>query len=296
VRAPCRRGAGAVFTFAAALCMLAACTPADRGDPAVSAGRAAAGNPAGTLSAGVAINIAEQERATGDYPEAILFYRRALALEPDNQKALTELGVTLLDAGSPNEASEVFQKILIKAPRDPKAQIGLGEALLALDQPIPAAERLRQGLASGGDPKGFRALGVAEDLLGRFPEADEDYRKGLALAPDDPALRSDLGLSQALAGDFADSIANLRAAAAAPGATAQYRLNLALGLGLAGRMSEAQKVARLDLDERSVESNLAYYAQLRSLPTKERAEALLRPPAPQPQAAQAPSAQPASAP
>ena len=51
----------------------------------------------------------------------------------------------------------------------------------------------------------------------------------------------------------------------------------ALALGLAGRTTEAAQVARADLDERSVQSNLAYYAVLRAMSPKERTDALLRP-------------------
>jgi len=50
-----------------------------------------------------------------------------------------------------------------------------------------------------------------------------------------------------------------------------------LALGLAGRTADAGQVARMDLDEQSVQSNLAYYAVLRGMSPKERTEALLRP-------------------
>jgi Flp pilus assembly protein TadD len=100
----------------------------------------------------------------------------------------------------------------------------------------------------------------------------------LELAPNDVSLRNDLGLSQALAGDFDDAITILRSIASAPGAPAEYRLNLALALGLAGRRADAERVARIDLDERSVQSNLAYYDVLRALPATERARILLRGP------------------
>jgi Flp pilus assembly protein TadD len=190
---------------------------------------------------------------------------------------LSGLGYSLLDAGAPNEAAETFQKILAQSPNDAAAQVGLGEALLALDQPLAAATHLRKGLGSVGDARGFRALGVADDLLGQFQDAVADCERGLAATPNDPALRDDLGLSQILAGDVDGGLANLRAVASMPGAQARYRQNLALGLGLAGRAEEAERVARIDLDERSVASNLAYYATLRSLPPKDRAEAMLRP-------------------
>jgi Flp pilus assembly protein TadD len=90
-------------------------------------------------------------------------------------------------------------------------------------------------------------------------------------------LLTDLSLSLALDGDFDTAVSTMRAAASAPGATAQHRQNLALVLGLAGRDDDALKVAMIDLDERSARSNLGYYAQLRASPAKMRAEAILRP-------------------
>ena len=69
----------------------------------------------------------------------------------------------------------------------------------------------------------------------------------------------------------------LRRTAAGPNATPQSRQNLALALGLAGRTTEAAQIARADLDEPSVQSNLAYYAVLRGMSPRERTEALLKP-------------------
>src|SRR6266700_3154669 len=39
-----------------------------------------------------------------------------------------------------------------------------------------------------GDPRIFNALGVAHDLAGRHDLAQEDYRRGIALAPDQVSL------------------------------------------------------------------------------------------------------------
>src|SRR6185437_13081346 len=50
-----------------------------------------------------------------------------------------------------------------------------------------------------------------------------------------------------------------------------------LVLGLAGRSEDAAQVARIDLDEKAVRSNLAYYAELRALSPAARAQAILRP-------------------
>jgi len=229
------------------------------------------------VTAKVALDIADHERDAGDPAEAVTFYRRALETNPNQPQVEVSLGMTLLQAGSPNEAADTFRKVLSRFPKDAGAQTGLGMALVQLNQPAAALEPLRRGLQINPDARGYRALGVAENLLGQNPEAEADYSRGLALAPGDPGLSNDLGLSMALSGNFNGAIAVLRPAAAGPNATPRTRQNLALALGLAGRTEEAGEIARMDLDEQSVRSNLAYYAVLRGMSPKERTEALLRP-------------------
>ncbi|MDB5394241.1 MAG: hypothetical protein JWM91_1747 [Rhodospirillales bacterium] len=268
---------------AASVLMLGACTPdhpeyPNHDVPAVS-GK--------DVSAKVAIDIADKERAAGDPAGAVGFYQRALAMDPLQPQVRLSMGKAMLEAGAPNDAAETFRKILATPPRadtqiGAEAQAGLGMALVQLGQPAAAIDPLRKGLAVKPDPRGYRALGVAENLLGRNTDAEADYNRGLALAPNDQGLHSNLGLSLALSGNFNGAITILRAAAANSDATAKTRQNLALALGLAGRNDEAEKVARMDLDEQSVRSNLAYYAQLRALSPKERTEALLRPATPPP--------------
>jgi Flp pilus assembly protein TadD len=63
-------------------------------------------------------------------------------------------------------------------------------------------------------------------------------------------------------------------AALAPNASANERQSLALIYGLAGDRAAAKKVARLDLDAASVQSNLTYYDMLRRLSPEARLRAL----------------------
>ena len=264
--------------LAGTVLMLGACAPDQpeiptRGTPA----------PMGKgVTAKVAVDIADKERAAGDPAGAVGFYQRALAMNPAQPKVQLAMAQAMLEAGMPNDAAETFRKILLSTPHDSEAQTGLGTALVQMGQAAAALDPLRKGLAAKPDPRGYRALGVAENLVGQNAEAEADYNRGLAVAPDDQGLRGNLGLSLALSGNFNGAITILRAAAAAPNATARTRQNLALALGLANRNDEAQQVARMDLDEQSVQSNLAYYAQLRALSPKERTTALLRPATPPP--------------
>jgi Flp pilus assembly protein TadD len=260
--------------LAATILMLSGCGSDHLDIPPPNPGPAPA--PKG-VSAKVASDIGDKERAANDPAGAVVFYRQALAIDPAQPKVRLSLAKALAEAGAPNDAADMFRQVLAAEPKNAEAEIGLGAALLQLGQPAQALEPLRKGLPAAPEPRGYRALGIAENLTGDNEAAEADYRRGLALAPADQALRSNLGLSLALSGKFDEAIATLRAAAAAPDATAKTRGNLALALGLAGRPDEAAQVARTDLDEQSVQSNLAFYAQLRAMPPQQRTDTLLRP-------------------
>ena len=251
------------------------------------------------LQAQVALDIAAREHAAGDYAEAISYYRSVIGIHSKlREKAYVGLGDTLLDAGVVDEASDNYQLALGLSPKDPQALIGMGNAMVVLDEPVPAVADLQKGLALQPSARGYRALAIADDLLGNYTGAVTDCGDGLAEFPDDPGLRVDLGFSQALEGDFASAVATMQAIAAAPNATSRDRLNLALVLGLAGRDAEAAQAAQSDLDAKSIQSNLIYYAELRALPAGARARALLRPGsliAPTPPATTAPEPAPQAA-
>jgi len=231
-----------------------------------------------SLQAQVAFDIAAREQAAGDTAEAIAYYNSVVTLHSKLKvRAYVGLGDTLLDAGVINEAADDYRQALRLSPENPQALIGIGATLVALDQPVAAESELRKGLELSPSARGLRALTIVEDLLGKYQVAVSDSEGGLSQFPDDRGLREDLGLSQALAGDFEDAVATMQAAASASDAAARDRLNLALVLGLAGRDAEAAEAAQGDLDATSIQSNLLYYAELRALPASARAAALLRP-------------------
>jgi Flp pilus assembly protein TadD len=229
------------------------------------------------VTAKVATDIANSEGAAGNPAAAIAFYRQSLQTNPNQPKVEVSLGLALLQTGAPGEAAGTFREVISRFPQDVGALNGLGVALVQLGQPAAALDPLRKALAIAPDAHSYRTLGVAENLLGQNAQAEADYSRGLALAPDDPSLNNNLGLSMALSGNFNGAIAVLRRAAAGPNATPQTRQNLALALGLGGRTAEAAQMARADLDEQSVQSNLAYYAVLRGMSPRERTDALLKP-------------------
>jgi Flp pilus assembly protein TadD len=151
----------------------------------------------------------------------------------------------------------------------------MGRLALALDRPQEALSDFQAAAGQSPSAVAWNGIGVAHDAAGDHRTAQLDYRKGLAIKPQDNALRNNLGLSQALAGDYSAAIATLQALLAQPGASAGERLNLALVYGLAGDDDKAASIAREVLGEADNASNLKYYALLRSMDDRSRTRAIL---------------------
>jgi Flp pilus assembly protein TadD/cell division protein FtsN len=246
--------------------LLAACqsAPPDEHDP--------------NQSSAMLMRLADDTRAGGDLTAAVDLYRRAAKLSPNDPKPLLELGDTLGELHDYNDAAAVFHNALKIKPNPLEGDLhrGLALALMSMNQPESALSELDAALAkTPNDPRLYNVRGVAHDLIGRHHLAQQDYQKGLKLAPTNEGLHNNYGLSLALSGDYGAAATELSQLADEPGASPRHRLNLALVYGLAGDDRKAAAIARTALDERAVESNLAYYALLRSLDDKARAAAII---------------------
>ena len=222
------------------------------------------------------MRIGAAARGGGDLPNALGVYRRASEVDPLNPAPLVAAGDVLVEMGSVNEAIVSYNNALIRNGQDLPALLGLARAFLKTGKPALALDPLNKAYAlSPDDPKVLLLFGVAKDFSGEHVEAQEWYRRGLAAAPNDPALTVNLALSLALSGDYNSAIAALQPVAMAPGGSPQERQTLALIYGLRGNVAEAARLNRLDLDDASVEHNLAYYATLRELSPEARSRAIL---------------------
>jgi tetratricopeptide (TPR) repeat protein len=75
--------------------------------------------------------LADAYRAAGRNEEAILNYRRVLALDPGNANTMNNLAYTLMDSGGPPaEAQRLAEQALQKAPRNPNYADTLGMVYL----------------------------------------------------------------------------------------------------------------------------------------------------------------------
>jgi len=222
------------------------------------------------------MRIGAAARSGGDLPNALGVYRRAAEMAPQDPEPLIAAGDVLVQMGNFNEAIVSYNAALIRPGDTSGAQVGLAKAFLMTGKPELALSPLSKVVEERpGDPKLLLLFGVAEDLASRHWEAQAYYRDALARAPGDPALTVNLALSLALSGNYPNAIAELQPLAMSPAGSAQERQTLALIYGLNGNTAEAARLGRIDLDEASVEHNLAYYQSLRELSPQARSQAIL---------------------
>ena len=227
------------------------------------------------------MRIGAAARGGGDLSNALGVYRRASEMDLLNPAPLAAAGDVLLEMGSVNEAIVSYNNALFRNQQYQPALVGLARAFLRTGKPALALDPLGKASAlTPDDPKVLLLFGVAKDFAAEHSEAQAWYRRGLAAAPGDPALTANLALSLALTGDYASAVATLQPVAMAPGGTPQERQTLALIYGLRGNTAEAARLGRIDLDDASVEHNLAYYATLRELSPEARSRAILTPSGP----------------
>jgi Flp pilus assembly protein TadD len=182
-----------------------------------------------------------------------------------NTKAALAYAKALRLSGARTDAMAVLESAARAKPND--RQVTLERGLLALELGDTAsAETL---LRAAFDPKApdwrlHSALGAALASRGKQSEAQAQFAKALALAPDHPSILNNLALSYALDGKAAEAEKLLRKAATAKEAADADRMqqNLALVLGLGGKFAEARSAAEATLPADKASQNVAYLQKL----------------------------------
>jgi len=104
--------------------------------------------------------------------------------------------------------------------------------------------------------------GAVLDQMGRHDEAQLYYSTALRIAPAEASVLSNLGLSYALSKDLVRAESTLRRASAQADADTRVRQNLALVVGLQGRLAEAESIARVDLPSEESAANVTYLRKI----------------------------------
>lgn len=164
-------------------------------------------------------------RANGQRAQAVAVLEQATIANPGNKALLAAYGRALADNGNFQQAFDTLSRA--HTPENPDWRI-------------------------------LSVHGAALDQLGRHQDARGYYEAALKIAPGEPTVLSNLGMSYLLTRDLTRAERVLRQAYANGRADTRVRQNLALVIGLQGRFAEAQDIAARDLPAEEAAANVAY--------------------------------------
>lgn len=201
-------------------------------------------------------------RAAYDRSDALarsVFWTDQADIDPRDPVAGVKAAQALRDLGRYDQAAEIAGGVLVIQPANVDAMLEVGRAHLARGQAfygIAALETART--ARPGDWQVWSLLGTAYQQVRRPDDARAAWAQALAISPDNPAVLTNMAMSAMTQGDAASAEPLLRRAAAQPGASLKVRLNLAMVLGLTGKMDEAEQILRRDLPPEAADANLRW--------------------------------------
>jgi Flp pilus assembly protein TadD len=201
------------------------------------------------------------------------FYRDRFRENPKDADAALQYGKALRASGQKSQAVAVLEQATIAHPDDKALLAGYGRALADNGNFQRAFDVLsRAHSPENPDWRLLSVQGSVLDQLGRFEEARRYYASALRIAPEQPSVLSNLALSYVLSKDLPTAEEILRRARANVDADSRVTQNLALVVGLQGRLAEAERIVKTDRPVEEGAANVAYLKQMLSRKDNARAD------------------------
>lgn len=201
-------------------------------------------------------------RATYDRMDALsrsVFWASEQQADPTDAVAGVKLAQALRELGRYDQAAEAAQATLTIQPNNLDALLELGRAHIARGQAFYGVAPLEQARdLAPRDWRPYSLLGVAYEQVRRTDDARAAWNQALALSPDNPDVLTNAATAALTHGDAPGAETLLRRAVAQPTASAKVRQNLAMVLGLQGKMGEAEQILRRELPPEQAERNLQW--------------------------------------
>jgi tetratricopeptide (TPR) repeat protein len=182
-------------------------------------------------------------------PDAEKFLRLATQLKPTSHvdeghfRAWLSLG-HVLESGNPDEAIAAFRHASDLQPKDPEPHLAAGSLLEKENKFADAEEEYKKALALDPASDALTALANMHMSGRRFPEAAEYLRKLVAAHPDQAAPHAQLGRVLAAEGKYDDAIAELQAGEKLAPRDVSVQRDLADLYATAGKNAEAEAAYR----------------------------------------------------
>lgn len=208
-------------------------------------------------------NLGSLYSERGNTSDAIVLFRKALELWPNQTKDHNNLGKALLQEGRMSEAMEEFQTALRISPNDSNTENNIGAAYLQSGDLDQAIAHLISAVRSGrANADAFINLGNALLKKGDFDAAIEAYSATLALPYDHAETHYSIGNVFRQKGQLDDAILHYQLAIQLRPDYAEAHNNLANAFRQQGRSEEAIREYKTALAAGPgsvlVENNLAW--------------------------------------
>jgi choline-sulfatase len=209
------------------------------------------------------VNMANAYRQLGKDEEALVGYRRFLQLDPKNPQVRYEVAQILIDHGQLAEASKLLTEALQLEPTMVAARNALGVVALKKGDPARAEQEIRAAIAERSNVRlaHFNLALIAEDR-GDYRTAVDEYLKEIELYPSSYRAIFNLGRVYGEMGQREAQLTAYREAIAANPMFAEGHLYLAkLLLDLNRDLPEAARLAQrgVELRPRSPYAPLGHY-------------------------------------
>jgi len=192
----------------------------------------------------------------------------AYAKKPQDPKLALGYARALRATGSKDRAMQVLQAAFQANQVNGELAAEFGRLALDMGRIDIAKYTLQVAEAQGiSDWKTLSAIGTLHAKAGEHSEAQRYFLAALKAQPDAISVTNNLALSYALDGKADKAEHLLRTAVASGSGDKRVRQNLALVLGVQGKLGEARKIASADLPEADAKANMAYLKSMLSAPT-----------------------------
>jgi Flp pilus assembly protein TadD len=202
----------------------------------------------GSVTPAATTATAPPQRAEADWRKDIDVYGQRYRNDPKDAEAALNYGTALRATGQRAQAAAVLEQAAIANPSNRALIAAYGRALVDNGNYQQGFETLsRAHTPDNPDWHILSIQGTALDRLGRNEEARRYYDNALKIKPDEPSVLSNLGMSYLLSKQLANAEQALRRAHDGDRSNKRIRQNLALAIGLQGRVSEAESIVAAGL-------------------------------------------------
>lgn len=203
----------------------------------------------------------------GDWRTATSYYQQLADKNPDNKDIQISLADDLRKLGDTAKATSIYDMVLKKDPNNPAATEGKGLALMQqgdMDGAVQILLKLAQ--TDKASWRTYNAVGIIAASKQSPAAAKPYFEQALAMSPNNPSILNNIGLSQAMSHEFDSANATLTQAATLatprPAFREQIELNNAMVYAAAGKLENAEAIARQYYTGAELSNNMGFYAHL----------------------------------